>query len=82
MSGRKYLLEKHTPSELDAIERAYPKAVKTITIRKLNYRIIAMLLECGVEVPGLKYKTRDEKGAKQKPLKDSSPELALGQDKK
>lgn len=53
MSQRKYRFEKMTPEQLIVLAEKYPSAVETITIRKPRYSIIAKLLDCDVEVPGV-----------------------------
>lgn len=54
MATRKYHFEKMTQDELAALGMIYPKAVKSVTKLRPNYSIIAQLLNCGVEVPGLR----------------------------
>lgn len=54
MSVRKYNIEKMTPEELADLEAKFPRAVQTVTIRKPVYNVIAKLLDCGVDVPGVR----------------------------
>jgi len=51
MSKRKYSIENITPAQLDEINALYPKAVQVVI--KPVYKVIAMLMECGLEVPGV-----------------------------
>lgn len=53
MSARRYRFEKLSQEQLLALEAKYPNAVATITIKKPVYSIIAKLLDCGLEVPGV-----------------------------
>lgn len=53
MSTRKYSFEKMTDEQLIALAEKFPRAVEVITVRKPVYSVIAKLLDCGVEVPGV-----------------------------
>lgn len=56
MSIRKFAWEPLTDAELDALADKFPTAVetKTITVRKPVYKVISMLLQCKVDVPGIR----------------------------
>lgn len=49
MSQRKFSFPKFTDAQLEALAAKYPKAVQTV--RKPVYRVLAMLAECGAELP-------------------------------
>ncbi len=51
MSKRKYKISHLTAEQLEEISSKYPKAV--VTVRKPVYKVIAMLMDCGLEVPGM-----------------------------
>jgi len=51
MSKRKYSFKKPTPENLSSLAERFPKAVRTITVHKLNYAVVAKLLDCGVPLP-------------------------------
>jgi hypothetical protein len=51
MSKRKYCVTDLTDAQLEEISKLYPKAVQAV--RKPVYKVIAMLLECGLPVPGI-----------------------------
>ena len=51
MSKRKFDISQLTDAQLEEIATLYPKAVRTV--RKPVYKQIAMLLECGLPVPGM-----------------------------
>lgn len=53
MAKRKYRFKKMTPEQLTELGEKFPRAVQTITTRRPVYSVIAKLLDCGVEVPGL-----------------------------
>lgn len=57
MSVRKYNIEKMTDEELAALAEKFPAAVQVITIRRPVYSVIAKLLDCRVDVPGVRLKT-------------------------
>jgi hypothetical protein len=60
MTKRKYSFEPLTDDELTALAEKYPEAVETytVTIRRPVYRVIAMLLQCKLDVPGIRLKER------------------------
>jgi len=51
MAKRKYKLAELTDAQMKALAEAYPKAVRTVTTRRLDYRICAMLIDCGAKLP-------------------------------
>lgn len=56
MSERRYKIEVTNAEEL---EKAFPQAIETVEIparteKKAKYSIVAKLLDCGIEVPGIK----------------------------
>lgn len=51
MSRRKYHFSKPTPEGIAALAERFPKAVRTTTIHRLNYSVVAKLLDCGVPLP-------------------------------
>lgn len=53
MSARKYTFEKMSQEQLTALGEKYPRAIETVTKHKPVYSVIAKLLDCGVEVPGV-----------------------------
>jgi hypothetical protein len=53
MGSRKYDISKMTQADLAEVERLYPKAKAVETIRRPVYRIIAMLMDCGLDVSGV-----------------------------
>ncbi len=53
MSARKYHFAKMTDDQLATLAEKFPRAVQTVTIRKPVYSVIAKLLDCGVDVPGI-----------------------------
>lgn len=57
MSTRKYQFEPMTDAELAELQEKFPRAVQTITTHKPVYSVIAKLLDCGVEVPGVRLKS-------------------------
>lgn len=63
MSKRKFSYEPMTEEQIDELAKVYPTAVETkvVTTRKPVYRVIAMLLECGLEVPGVQLIDRVKK---------------------
>jgi hypothetical protein len=58
MSARKYSWNELTEAQLDELSAKYPFAVETITIRKPIYKIVSMLLDSKVAVPGITLKER------------------------
>ena len=61
MSSRKFNFEHLTPEQLDKIAAVYPDAVEIV--RRPNYKILAMLTTCKVQMPdGIKL-IPDEKPA-------------------
>ena len=53
MSTRKYNFKNLTPAQLDTIAAKRPEAMVTVTKRKVNYAVLAMLFNCGVEFEGV-----------------------------
>lgn len=51
MTSRKYSFNHLSAEQLEKIAAKYPKAVQTVTTRKPVYKVLAMLAECGVEMP-------------------------------
>lgn len=69
MSKRKFSTSHLTTEQLEQIAAIYPRAV--VTVRKPVYKVIAMLLECGLEVPGMeKPESKGLPGKKQTELPD------------
>lgn len=66
MSVRKYRFEKMSQEELVVLGEKFPRAVETITIHKPVYNIIAKLLDCNIEVPGVRLLTEGS-GAEEEP---------------
>jgi hypothetical protein len=60
MSVRRYSIEKLSQEQLTVLAEKFPRAVETVTTRKPVYTVIAKLLDCGVEVPGVVLKTQAE----------------------
>lgn len=55
MSKRRY---KFQVENIEELERAFPQAVKVVEIpatieKRARYDIVAKLLDCGIEVPGI-----------------------------
>jgi len=57
---RNYRFEPLTDADLDALAAKYPFAIetRTVVIRKPVYKVVAMLLERGEEVPGIRLLAR------------------------
>lgn len=56
MSSRIFKWEPLSEEDFTALAEKYPEAVetKTITVRKPVYKVISMLLQCKLDVPGIR----------------------------
>jgi hypothetical protein len=70
-------------TDIEALEKAFPKAVVTETRKGIARQVITKLLDCGVDVPGIKVTlpaTPSEEAATQsEPSKVEIPTFLKGQ---
>jgi len=78
MSKHKWMYE---VTDLEALEKAFPKAVITETRKVIARQVITKLLDCGVDVPGIKLTsqpTLDKVQATKEPTTESVPAFLKG----
>jgi len=51
MTKRKYDFSHLTDEDLDKLSAKYPKSVEIKTVRKPVYKVLAMIADCGADLP-------------------------------